>query len=47
MTEHDRFTQFLFDEAGFMSGTGGIIKIISHSCDEAGAGWVYVGNRWF
>ncbi len=33
-----RITQFLFDEAGVYGwSSGGIIRITSHSCDEAGA----------
>jgi hypothetical protein len=34
----------LYDERAFVSGIAGIIRITSHSCDEAGAGWVLAWN---
>ncbi len=30
----------LYDEGGISGGTGGILRITSHGCDEAGGGWV-------
>jgi hypothetical protein len=47
ITGHDRvhITQFLYDEAGVYEWScSGIIWITSHSCDEAGAGWVVAWN---
>jgi hypothetical protein len=44
MVQQVHVTQSYMMRRPFVSGIAAIIRITSHSCDEAGAGWVLAWN---